>query len=49
MHENEIKETWGEEERKKYVEKLNKGEQKPNKLGQVVPRELWEHMDMVVG
>ena len=39
----------GEEERKKkYVEKLNKDEQKPNKLGQVVPRELWEHMDMAV-
>ena len=41
MHENKIKETWGEEERKK-------DEQKPNKLGQVVPRELWEHMDMAV-
>ena len=40
MHENKIKETCGEEERKRYVEKLNKDEQKLIKLG--------TYMDMAV-
>ena len=37
MHDTKIKETCGKEERKNYVEKLNKDEQKPYKLGQVYP------------